>query len=204
MDIQMPEMDGYEATIAIRQTANMNSKTPIVALTASAMLSQKDKVYAAGMNEYLSKPFTPQQLYEKIQHFIAPEIRHELPQDGTEFHYHPALNQQILGELYGSDYGYAREMFEMFLEHTLPEFDKFDELVAEACWGDVGKLAHKLKPAFGMVGLPELEKKMQELELSANMFTSDALIIKLLHLIKESLPEAVSIIKSDLIRLNNL
>jgi PAS domain S-box-containing protein len=204
MDIQMPEMDGYETSIAIRQTANLNSKTPIVALTASAMLSHKDKVYAAGMNEYLSKPFAPQQLYEKIQHFLGPELR-PAPMTGVmQFTYHPLLDQKLLSELYGDDHGYAREMFEMFLEHTLPEFKRIRELVNEKNWEQVARLTHKLKPAFGMVGLPALEEKMQELELSAQKHTSDALSEKMLAQIEQSLPEAEGVLRADLVRLQNL
>jgi CheY-like chemotaxis protein len=59
MDIQMPIMDGYEATIKITNTENPNKNTPIVALTASALVTQKDKALECGMSDYLSKPFTP-------------------------------------------------------------------------------------------------------------------------------------------------
>jgi PAS domain S-box-containing protein len=204
MDIQMPEMDGYETTIAIRQTANLNTKTPIVALTASTMLSQKDKVYMAGMNEYLSKPFTPPQLYEKIKQFIDPDGMPERTEGTTDFSYHPTLNHEMLADLYGNDYTYAREMFEMFLEHSLPEFKKFRELIAAKKWGDVAKLAHKLKPSFGMVGLPAMEEQMQELELSANVHTSDTLIKRMMLQIEKSLPEIEEILRLDLNRLRNL
>ena len=71
MDIQMPEMDGYEATINIRNKANANQQTPIIALTASAMLTQKDKAFTIGMNDYVSKPFNPTQLLEKLSLFLS-------------------------------------------------------------------------------------------------------------------------------------
>lgn len=67
MDLQMPVMDGVEATIHIRNTNNPNQNTPIVALTASAMVDQKEKAMKAGMNDFLTKPFTPIQLEEKIK-----------------------------------------------------------------------------------------------------------------------------------------
>ncbi|MFY7827127.1 MAG: ATP-binding protein [Flectobacillus sp.] len=69
MDIQMPIMDGYEATIKITNTENPNKNTPIVALTASALVSQKDKALECGMADYLSKPFTPVQLKSILNKF---------------------------------------------------------------------------------------------------------------------------------------
>lgn len=67
MDLQMPEMDGYEATQSIRALSNDKfAQIPIIALTASAMLDIKDKAFAVGMNDYISKPFNPDELYRKI------------------------------------------------------------------------------------------------------------------------------------------
>jgi CheY-like chemotaxis protein len=67
MDMQMPEMDGLEATRCIRSTANPNQHTYIVALTANAMQSDKDASSAAGMNAFLSKPFSRDGLAECIK-----------------------------------------------------------------------------------------------------------------------------------------
>lgn len=67
MDLQMPEMDGYETTIAIRELPGEKyKKLSIIALTASAMLDIKDKAFVVGMNDYISKPFNPNDLYRKI------------------------------------------------------------------------------------------------------------------------------------------
>ncbi|MGV3642239.1 MAG: ATP-binding protein [Adhaeribacter sp.] len=66
MDLQMPVMDGYEATRQIRQLGPRYQALPIIALTASAMLEVRDKVMAHGMNDYITKPFNPNELYQKI------------------------------------------------------------------------------------------------------------------------------------------
>lgn len=71
MDLQMPEMDGYEATRKIRELdSNYKSKVPIIALTASALKEVKGKVFASGMNDYLTKPFHPPELQKKLKHYI--------------------------------------------------------------------------------------------------------------------------------------
>jgi CheY-like chemotaxis protein/nitrogen-specific signal transduction histidine kinase len=67
MDLQMPVMDGYESTARIRQLPGLKyAKLPIIALTASAMLDIKDIAFTVGMNDYISKPFSPAELYSKI------------------------------------------------------------------------------------------------------------------------------------------
>ncbi len=68
MDLQMPEMDGYEAAAAIRSLKGKRFKLlPIIALTASAMLDIQHKAFEAGMTDYISKPFKPEELYHKLE-----------------------------------------------------------------------------------------------------------------------------------------
>jgi two-component system, sensor histidine kinase len=68
MDLQMPLMNGFDAAIQIRKMSDpQKSNVPIIALTASALADIKEKVYASGMNEYISKPFKPTELLEKMK-----------------------------------------------------------------------------------------------------------------------------------------
>ncbi|WP_295648203.1 PAS domain S-box protein [uncultured Mucilaginibacter sp.] len=71
MDLQMPQMDGYSAAEEIRklEPVEIYSKLPIIALTASAMLDNKDRAFVVGMDDYVSKPFNPDDLYRKIAHY---------------------------------------------------------------------------------------------------------------------------------------
>lgn len=77
MDIQMPEMDGFEATHAIRQAeqeSGFGSRTPIVALTAHAVVGYKERCIAAGMNDFVTKPVQVQQLFETVNRLTAGDI----------------------------------------------------------------------------------------------------------------------------------
>lgn len=70
MDLQMPEMDGYETTRRVRElNGDKYKQLPIIALTASAMLNIQDKAFLIGMNDYISKPFNPDELYMKIRQY---------------------------------------------------------------------------------------------------------------------------------------
>ncbi len=67
MDIQLPEMNGYEATEIIRTKMNAPKRNiPIIAMTANVMASEEQKCYSAGMNDYISKPFNSKNLYSKV------------------------------------------------------------------------------------------------------------------------------------------
>ncbi|MBE0506848.1 MAG: response regulator [Marinospirillum sp.] len=93
MDIQMPVMDGYQATREIRQ---FNKDLPIIALTAAALVEDRNKALAAGMNDHLGKPFSGQQLFEHLKPWLKTQtvqIEHQaaesLPQP------EPAETQQL-------------------------------------------------------------------------------------------------------------
>ena len=80
MDLQMPEMDGYQATHEIRQMKDSYFKRlPIVALTASAMISMRDKVMASGMTDFMTKPFQPEDLQQIILKYTSPEETAGMP-----------------------------------------------------------------------------------------------------------------------------
>ena len=70
MDLQMPEMDGYETTKRIRSSNTSYQNIPIIALSASAMLQIRDKALVIGMNDFVTKPFNPNELYAKILNLL--------------------------------------------------------------------------------------------------------------------------------------
>jgi len=76
MDLHMPVMDGYQATEAIRMLGNEEkSQIPIIALTASVSHTVYAKIREAGMQDYLAKPFQPDQLYRKLQKYYTPPLQ---------------------------------------------------------------------------------------------------------------------------------
>ena len=80
MDLQMPEMDGYQATAKLRSDARF-AALPIIAMTAHATIEEKQRCLAAGMNDHISKPVDPSALFETVARYYrsAPEHRHLFP-----------------------------------------------------------------------------------------------------------------------------
>ncbi len=210
MDLQMPHMDGYEATIAIRSTKSQNQHIPIVALTASAMLDQKTKAIDVGMNDFLPKPFAPNQLFEMLQKYAKDpsEKMAAIPEESTKKE-EPRINRDILDherlqEMYEGDVDYQVDMFDTFLEDVLHEFADLTPLNEQQQFMDIKRLAHKLKPTLGMVGLTTLEQKLIEIEHIALEKPDYQDLKEKIERFTHLLDEAVPTLKDELHRLKNL
>lgn len=217
MDISMPEMDGYEATIAIRNTTNLNQKTPIVALTASALISKKDKALEIGMTDYLPKPFKPLMLLSMIKKYgNVEEVKGKLGNIDAngdlkkeeileeKFSFHPNLNIEYLNYFYGGDLEYAADMFETFLDYSVIELENLKPLIEAGNWVSARKLAHKLKPTFAMVGLTNFEEQILEIENSLEDQADQNEILKKLNNVELGLQVFLPILRGDLEKMNNL
>ncbi len=169
MDISMPVMDGYETTIKIRNSNTTNKNTPIVALTASALSTKKSKAFDVGMNDYMTKPFTPHELKAKLAQYLGlnddeqnfdlqAEMEPNQPKSQT------TLDHDVLAMYYDGDDQYAYDMFEMFLSQYDSSINQLTAAIINKNWEEGQKLAHKMKPTFSMVGAPAIQTIFQELE----------------------------------------
>lgn len=193
MDIQMPEVDGYEATIAIRNTQNINQNTPIIALTASALTREKDKAFSLGMNDFLPKPFAPIELLRCLNTHLSQNNEKETNCTETQqnnmeevFTFNPKLDIDYLNDCYEGDLEYASDMFNIFLDFTLPEIEELEKTIATKDHDSIRKAAHKMKPAFAMVGLTHITDNMANIE---QMAKESADISSIEHIFKETKKE---------------
>ena len=199
MDIQMPNMDGFEATIKIRNTNNPNQKTPIIALTASAMIDQKNKAFVVGMDNFITKPFAPNNLLNIIQNYInISKLTLKNPPK-----YNLTLDQNRLVELYGDDKAYAADIFQTFLDDILPDFSIIDQMIEQSDWAALSNHAHKIKPTLGMVGLSELETQMQEIEERAKDNINTDTLKLLWNDLQIKLEQFIPILKEELTKLKS-
>ena len=203
MDIQMPEVDGFEATISIRNTTNLNQDTPIIALTASALTKEKDKAFSIGMNDFLSKPFAPIELLRCLnKHVNQEELNDETNQTQEDmeavFSFNAKLDLDYLEDCYEGDLDYASDMFGIFMEYTLPEIDQLEAVIASKDHEEIRKAAHKMKPAFAMVGLTHITDQMATLEQTAKEKAEMSTIELLFKEVKKELDIFIPILEQDL------
>lgn len=161
MDIHMPEMDGIQATKKIRgEDQNLNQSTPIIALTAAALLEERNRVFDAGMNDFLTKPFSPNALKRTMHKWLKngyPILEQPMNQEGEHL-----LDLENLREFCGDDEFFIKDMLYTFLEEAPQSVRFLEAAVKEKSYSEVYHYAHKLKPNLQMIGMNvQMEKAMQ-------------------------------------------
>jgi CheY-like chemotaxis protein len=155
MDIQMPEMDGYNATEIIRK--EVGSEVPIIAMTAHAMAGEKEKCIRLGMNDYISKPIKEQLLHDLILQHALQNV--EVP-DGEKL-----INLNYLHELSGNDPEFEKQILQQFVIQTPKELSDLQNAIEKGDALQVKRIAHSLKSTVGYVGMAEqLHPALERLE----------------------------------------
>lgn len=156
MDIAMPEMDGLEATKYIREKlASPICNTPIMAMTASALIGEEEKCITAGMNDYISKPFNPNDLFNKIIRFIPKELIKV-----TE----KSIDLTLLNKRAEGDKEFLIEIFESYITEMPIYLEEFNQFVKKENWSGTGKQAHKMKSPITLIGAVELKTIFEKIE----------------------------------------
>jgi PAS domain S-box-containing protein len=201
MDIRMPVMDGYEATLRLREDRqNPNQQVPIIALTASALVDEREKALAVGMNYHLPKPFSAQQLAEVMESF---GLKQPQQQASNQFGFSEALDASYLNELYGQDLERAAAMFEIFGLVIGDEIKILQNLLSKQDFAGFKKAAHKIKPNFSMVGLTSYTKVMDTCENHDFAKEGTRKVEKLLGEFLTDFVEKNKIVAHELVRIRN-
>lgn len=169
MDCQMPEMDGFEATRAIRELEKTTGKhIPIIAMTASAMRGDRENCIASGMDDYMSKPVGKQQLIAVLDRWLGKD---GAPATATinfapeELEQNTPLNVVKLKSLYGEQG--LPELLHSFRLESEKLLNSIKHHISERNDKDLATDAHQLKGLCAVMTIEELEKLSQELERAA-------------------------------------
>ena len=151
MDVQMPEMNGFEATRAIRARERETGRhIPIIAMTAHAMKGDRERCLAAGMDSYVTKPILARKLYEAIES-LAPAAARP-PADAPAAAVPEAdwaLDADQILERVDGDVALLQELVTMFLEDCPRMMAEIEDAVGRADAGAVSRAAHALKGSIG-------------------------------------------------------
>lgn len=171
MDVQMPVMDGFEATRQIRnpQSAVRNHKIPIIAMTAHAMKGDREKCLEAGMDDYISKPVAPQALAEALEKWLAQAQEQEpvadAPAGKTESaEGPPVFDRQGLMARLMDDEDLVRMIVAAFLKDIPKQISVLKGYTVQGKAEQAGSQAHKIKGAAANVGGVALSAVAFEME----------------------------------------
>jgi PAS domain S-box-containing protein len=164
MDLQMPEMNGFEATEHIREI--MKLSIPIIALTADVTTVDLAKCKAVGMNDYIAKPVDERILYSKIIGLVKPTAIKELPIKIDFISDHKCTDLHYLIHRTKANKELMTEMITLYLEQTPPLIFIMKKSYEEQDWSSLQAAIHKIIPSFSIMGIStdfeNMAKKVKE------------------------------------------
>ncbi|MFT3901748.1 MAG: ATP-binding protein [Niabella sp.] len=188
MDIEMPEMNGYDTTRYIRQ--EMKSTIPIIAMTAHALAGEREKCQQAGMNDYLAKPINTHELFLKIYTIIEkykkrksnqPAENHILETeksqtqehndvDVTPNHHHNSVNKQTiqldyLHSVSANNKQFEKEIMEMLQEQLPQQVGDLENAYADGNLSTLKGVSHKLKSSISILGVNSIYRQLEQIEI---------------------------------------
>jgi CheY-like chemotaxis protein/HPt (histidine-containing phosphotransfer) domain-containing protein len=166
MDVQMPEMDGIEATLQIRQLEDpLLSAIPIIALTANCREEDLLKYEQAGMDDYLAKPIAEAQLVEAI--LTNSRDEREPVTDAGQHNGNKLYDLSMIRSISGGDSGFIKKMILLFVETVPQNVQEMVDATKQKNWEQVSKMAHKLKSTIDSMGIRSLHDQIRAVEKQA-------------------------------------
>jgi PAS domain S-box-containing protein len=200
MDVQMPEMDGIEATQHIRKLPDpVKAGIPIIALTANALKGDSEKYLAAGMNDYLAKPFDEERLFRVISRNLAKysspvgaaaagpvsaagPLSHPAATAAQELPINnhtnmspvntPLYDLSMVQSVSGGDEAFIKKMVALFIETVPQNVEELSKATQAENWEQVGKTAHKLKSTVDSMGIKSIRQEIRAVEANAKQKSS--------------------------------
>ena len=168
MDIQMPEMDGVEATKIIREELNL--KTAIIALTANAFKHDMDLYMSIGMDDYLIKPYKEEELFAKVEQIVrlrkgnakGKELKISNNAEKSDVRHLYSLRQ--IEVISGGDKKFVATLIAMFLKLSDETIQLLNEALESNNIEQIKRLAHKIKPSLDNLEVNDLHNEIRLLE----------------------------------------
>ena len=198
MDIQMPVMDGFEATKAIRNKfESPKSNVPIIALTANAIKGDNEKCMEAGMNDYISKPFAPRDLYNVLRRYVKSDRQKNQQAIEESIDYEDktckVTDLSYLKSICNGGEAFIVDMVSSFVTDVPRILEEMQAHKSKRQWKLIGKLAHKLKPSVQFMGIHSVEATIKAIEAdvlhSNNLDALPNKIEEVIKILSRAIPE---------------
>ncbi len=175
MDCRMPEMDGFEATRKILGQTKSHQLPKIIALTASATAEEREKCFAAGMSDVLTKPFTQNDLINFLNKHWFKHNRSQnldLEKDFVQHSFSDIIDPEILENFIeieaGGEKNFVSDVFNLFCNYTESGISKIEKAFSEKNIEVIKQKAHDLRGSSANVGVKKLPELFENLESVAN------------------------------------
>jgi|SRR5450432_2218154 len=166
MDVQMPEMDGIQATEQIRNLKDIHaSSIPIIALTANCEPDDLIKYEQAGMDDYLAKPIVESHLLEAI--LSSTGSRNENMTVPSSLADNKLYDLNMIQSVSGGDSAFIKKMILLFIETVPLNVHELVEATSNKNWEHVSKMAHKLKSTIDSMGIRSIHEQIRTVEMNA-------------------------------------
>jgi PAS domain S-box-containing protein len=178
MDVQMPEMDGLEATMAIRKREQQSGRhLPIVAMTANAMKGDEEKCIQAGMDSYMCKPVQPKLLVERISTAVGRLVKLEdLVKPAQSEENLPVFDPGQLEQTTAGRDDLQVQVLERYLKNLEPQIERLRVAIKEGNPDQIKSLAHSLKGSSWTVGAVAIADLFRKVESGAHSMSEDGLL----------------------------
>jgi two-component system sensor histidine kinase/response regulator len=165
MDVQMPAMDGLEATAAIRaKESGTTAHVPIIALTAHAMKGDRERCLAAGMDAYVSKPVRVEELFATIESLLPPSVAHQAAASGNGKPANGTIDRNVVLARVAGDRELLQKMFRIFSRQGPQLLAEISSACARLDGKGLEWAAHKLKGSLDSFGAAAAAHAAQLLE----------------------------------------
>ncbi len=204
MDLQMPVMNGFEATQYIRN--KLRSTIPIIALTADVTTVDLEKCTKVGMNDFIAKPIDEQLLYSKIISWIEKKNHlsdsSNLKSEKQESHLQKITDLTYLKNRTKSNPKLIGEMVRTYLVQTPPLLTSMKQSLETENWTQLSAVAHKMIPSFSIMGMSkEYELMAKELQENSNNGLDKSRLSELVKLLDVACCSACEELKDSLLQL---
>lgn len=196
-DIQMPEMDGFELVKQIRLSASGKIKhLPVIALSARADMHEQEYL-DAGFSAYLNKPFTPEQLYARVNELLGCDIKitpHSKEANDTN----APFDLSMIMVFADNDTDAANQIIQSFISDCVRNFRSLEEYVQKHDLEQVKKLAHKMLPMFRQLSIKQMIPLLIFLERMEVEKTEESQIAKTVRELVQTGNKVIQLLKEEL------